>query len=157
MSTGIIGASSELILRSSATSDKFADYLGFASTAVTGGYQQMADDESDISTARFGQLTNTFLKIGSQTCQVTRVSYIGTDYQINITCNTTDLVQTDIDSIQTRLGTLSQSDVLSFAVLGDASAGHRTARWTWRVGTNGVIAGQLVPPNGERTYLIINR
>ncbi|QDP52890.1 MAG: hypothetical protein Unbinned4512contig1001_28 [Prokaryotic dsDNA virus sp.] len=157
MSTGIVGASGEIVMKSSATSDKFADYLGFAQAAVTGGFDQMSEDESDKSTSRLGRLDNEFTKIGSQTCEITRIAFIGTDYQLNISCNTTDLVQTDIDSIQTRLGTLSQADCLSFGVLGDASAGNRTARWTWRVGTNGVTSGSLVPAENEYTYVVINR
>ena len=155
--TGIIGAAGEIIIRSSATSDKFAAYLGFAAQAVTGGFEQMAEDGSDKATTKLGTLKNKFININGQTCEITRLSFIGSDYALNLSCNSSDLSQTDISSVQTNLGTLSQSDVLSFSVAGDASAGHRVARWSWRVGTNGVSSGQLVPANAQRSYVIINR
>ena len=117
----------------------------------------MAEDESDEATTKLGTLKNKFININGQTCEIVKLNFAGTDYQFNLSCNTTDLAQTDISSVQTNLGTLSQSDVLSFAVSGDASAGHRVARWTWRVGTNGVSSGQLVPADGARSYVIINR
>ena len=156
-SAGVIGAGGEIIVRSSATSDKFSSYLGFRALAVTGGFEQMAEDESDKSTTKLGTLKNKFININGQTCEIAELSFVGTDYAFKLSCNSSDLSQTDISSVQTNIGTLSQSDVLSFAVSGDASAGHRVARWTWRVGTNGVSSGQLVPADGARNYVIINR
>jgi hypothetical protein len=154
---GVVGAAGEIIMRASFISDKSGSHLGFAQAAITGGFDQMAEDESNKSITRLGRLKNEFTNVAGQDTEIVRISYVQTDYRLSLTCNTTDYVQTDIDSIQTNLGTLSQSDCLSFGVIGDASAGHRLATWTWRVGTNGVSSGQLVPANGEHSYVIISR
>ena len=156
-SAGIIGAGSEIIIRSSLQQDKFSIYLGFRAQAVTGGFEQMAEDESDESTTKLGTLKNKFININGQTCEITELSFVGTDYAFKLSCNSSDLSQTDISSVQTNVGTLSQSNILSFAVSGDASAGHRVARWTWRSGVNGVTPNQLIPADGARSYVIINR
>ena len=155
-SAGVIGAGGEIIVRSSSVTDKFTTTLGFAAQAVTGGFEQMAEDGVATST-KLGTLKNKFININGQTCEIVNLTFAGTDYSFRLSCNTTDLAQTDISSVQTNLGTLSQADVLSFGHFGDASAGNRFARWTWRVGTNGVAALQLVPANGQRSYVIINR
>ena len=132
----VTAAAGEIIVRSSSTSDKFAAYLGFSAQAVTGGFEQMAEDESDKSTTKLVTLKNKFININGQTCEIQRLSFVGTDYTFNLSCNSSDLAQTDISSVQTNVGSLSQADVLSFSHFGDASNGQRVARWIWRVGTN---------------------
>ena len=164
MNTGVIGASAEKIIRSDFFSSKIGTAQGFVATAVSGGHQQAPTDGSgSLGLSLLGNCTNQFILIGSQLCQIVRFSSFILDTQLTITCNDSDLSQSDISSITTSLGTASQSDALSFSVTGDASAKHRAATWTWRIGTNGysnivplTTSSEKSAGNYRRSYLRIN-
>tara|TARA_Y100000361_G_scaffold30392_1_gene25237 strand:+ start:143 stop:637 length:495 start_codon:yes stop_codon:yes gene_type:complete len=163
MNTGIIGASAEKIIRSDFFGDKAGNAQGFAVSSSDNFVQAATDGSGTLSVTRLGNLSNQFITIGGQLCQIVRFSSFLVDTQLSIVCNDSDLSQTDISSVTTTLGTANQSDVLSFGHIGDASAGTRIARWTWRIGTNGYT--NIVPlttstessaGNYRRSYLRIN-
>jgi len=144
MYSGVIGACSEKIIRSDFFSAKVANTQGFAATAVSGGFGQANTDGSGArNLTLLGNLTNQFIIINGQLCEIVRFTLLLTDIQLSISCNSSDLSQSDISTVSTHLGTLNQSDALTFGVAGSASAGHRGATWTWRVGTSGFT--QIVP------------
>ena len=138
MNTGVIGACSEKIIRSDFFSSKVSNSQGFAATAVSGGFGQANTDGSGAKNLTLiGNLTNQFIIINGQLCEIVRFTHLLLDTQLTISCNSSDLSQSDISTVSTHLGTLNQSDVISFGVAGDASAGHRGASWSWRISSNG--------------------
>ena len=163
MNTGVIGAGAEKIIRSDFFSSKIGTLQGFVCSSTNNFAQAPTDGSGSLGVTLLGNLSNQFITIGNQLCQIVRFTTFNLDTQLSIVCNDSDLSQTDISSVTTTLGTANQSDVLSFGHIGDASAGTRIARWTWRIGTNGYT--NIVPlttstessaGNYRRSYLRIN-